>query len=109
LRFSHHNIGNVLIDEGKLTEALSQHRTAFIIRDRLTKANPGNAQWQRDLALSYGEVALMDKRMGERDRALGAFQQGRTILARLKERSPSDASLHEDLAWFDGQIAAMEK
>jgi len=32
----------------------------YDIRERLAKADPGNAGWQLDLALSYGRVAFVE-------------------------------------------------
>ena len=73
------------------------------------KADPGNAGWQRDLALSFGRVARVEARQGDRVRALGAFRQGRDIIARLKAASPTNATLPRDLAWFEAEIVTLEK
>jgi hypothetical protein len=67
------------------------------------------AEWQRDLALSHGRVAMALTRQGERPRALSAFRQGREIIAKLKATAPTNAISPKDLAWFDEQIAALEK
>ncbi len=74
--------------------------------ERLAAADPGNAGWQRDLAVSYGRVAMVEARQGARDLALRGFRNGRGILARLKAQSPDDAHLPEDLAWFESQISS---
>jgi hypothetical protein len=79
------------------------------IFDRLAKADPGNAAWQRDLALSHGRVAMILLRQGERERALSAFRQGREIILTLKAAAPSNSTLPQDLAWFDGQIGGLQK
>ena len=48
---------------------------------------PGNAEWQRDVALSYGRrVAVVEALQGARDGALRTFRQGREIIARLMRR-----------------------
>ena len=46
---------------------------------------------------------------GARDSALGAFRQGREIIAQLARRSPDNATLPTDLAWFDSQKAELTK
>ena len=89
--------------------ALDAFKASQAIRDRLAKADPGNAGWQRDLALSFGRVAMVEAQQGARDRATGLFRQGRDIIAGLKARSPDNATLPRDLAWFEGQIAALSK
>jgi len=71
---------------------------------------PGNAEWQRDVALSYGRVAVIEALQGARDGALRTFRQGRNIIARLiwyfadrtwrarmPEETPS-ASINRELA-----------
>jgi hypothetical protein len=79
------------------------------IREGLAKADPGNADWQRDLALSYGRVAFIEMRQGVRDDALKAFRQGRDIITQLMWRSPDNATLSKDLAWFDTQMDIHDK
>jgi hypothetical protein len=71
------------------------------VSERLAAADFGSAGWQRDLAVSYGRVAMVEARQGARDLALRGFRNGRGILARLKAQSPDD-QLPEDLAWFGG-------
>lgn len=88
--------------------ALESFRASLAIRDRLAKADPGNAGWQRDLALSHGRVARALARQGSRREAGTAFELGRTIIARLQRQAPDNAKLPEDLAWFEDQIAALD-
>lgn len=60
-------------------------------------------------ALSYGRVADVEARQGERQRALDGFKRGRDIIAGLRKLSPDTATFPRDLAWFDRQVAALEK
>jgi hypothetical protein len=60
------------------------------------------------VAISHGRVAMVLARQGEGARALGAFRQGREIIAPLAAQSPDNATLPSDLAWFDGQIVVLE-
>jgi hypothetical protein len=46
-------VGNVLVAQGDLAAALQAYRDSLGIRERLAKADPGNAGWQRDLSVSY--------------------------------------------------------
>ncbi len=85
------------------------YQASHAIFERLAKADPGNVGWQRDLAVSYGHVALIEMRQGVRDDALRAFRQGRDIIARLMRRSPDNVTLPKDLAWFDRQMGIREK
>jgi hypothetical protein len=51
---------------------------------------PGDAEWQRDVALSYGRVAVIEALQGARDGALRTFRQRRDIIARLMRRGDDD-------------------
>ena len=58
----------MLVAQGNLLEALKTFRDGLSIRDRLAKADPGNAGWQRDLSVSYNEVGgvLVNQAISER-------------------------------------------
>jgi len=105
----HDRIGDVQQAQGNLAAALTSYQTGFAIAERLAQADPGNAGWQRDLALSHGRVAMVQARMGARDDALGGFRRGRDIVAHLVQQSPDNATLPKDLAWFDAAIATLDK
>jgi hypothetical protein len=62
-------------------------------------------RWQRNLALSYGQVALVEMRQGIGDDALKAFRQGRYIIAQLMRRSPKNVTLPKDRKTLLGLIA----
>jgi hypothetical protein len=50
---SHGRIGGVQRAQGNLPAALSSCQASLVIADRLSKADPGNAGWQRNPTLSY--------------------------------------------------------
>jgi hypothetical protein len=84
------------------------YRDSLAIRDRLANAAPGNAGWQRDLALSYGRLALVQSELGARDDALGSFRRGRNIIEHLVRQSSDNGTLPKDLAWFDSSIHSLK-
>jgi len=53
---SYNKIGDVLVAQGNLPEALKYHHDGLAIADRLAKSDPGNASWQNDLSASYERV-----------------------------------------------------
>ena len=77
--------------------------------ERLAQSDPGNAGWQRDLAVSYAKLADVYRRSNDRDNALAALRQGQAIMARLVKLSPDNARWKSDLDSFNGQIAALTK
>jgi hypothetical protein len=94
----------VQVEQGDLAAALTSYRADLAIAERLAEADPGNAGWQRDLALSHGRVAFIAMRQGVGDDALKALWRGRDIITQLMQRSPESAVLSKDLAWFDSQM-----
>jgi hypothetical protein len=96
-------------ERGDLAAALTSYQASLAIAERLATADPSNAVWQRDLALSYGRVGFIEMRQGVRDDALKAFRQGRDIIAQLMRRSPDNATLPKVLAWFDSQMGSHDK
>ena len=56
LSVSYNKIGDVLVAQGNLPEAMRTFRDGLTIGERLAKADPGNAGWQRDLAVSYNKI-----------------------------------------------------
>jgi len=57
--------GDVLVAQGHLAEALKSYQDSLAIRDRLAKADPGNAGWQRDPAISHDRVGQILVQPGE--------------------------------------------
>jgi hypothetical protein len=95
--------------QGNLAEALKSYRDGLVVADRLAKANPGNADWQRDLAICQSRVGVVLARQGDAAHALDMLQQGRAVVARLAEQSPTNAQLSKDLAAFDDNIAKLKQ
>jgi hypothetical protein len=50
-------IGDVLVAQGNLAEALKSFRDGLAIAERLAQSDPGNAGWQFDLVVSRWKLA----------------------------------------------------
>ena len=57
LSVSYEKIGNVLVKQGKLADALTSYRASLVIAERLAASDVGNAEWQRDRIISYKKIA----------------------------------------------------
>src|SRR4051812_39306732 len=64
LAISRDNVGDVLVEQGKLVEALKTYRDSLTIWERLTAADRSNMRWQRDLAISHSNLASVYERQG---------------------------------------------
>ena len=106
---SYDKIGDVQVAQGDLAEALKSFRDGLAIRDRLAKADPGNAGWQRDLSVSYAKLASAYLKAEQPAKAGEALAAGRAIIARLVAQFPDWSQWKQDLSWFDQQIAALKK
>jgi hypothetical protein len=53
---SHNKIGDVQRAQGNLPAALTSYQASLGIAERLAKADPGNAGWQRDLSVSHNKI-----------------------------------------------------
>ena len=102
-------VGDVQVAQGDLTAALKSYQDSLDIRDPLAKADPGNAGWQRDLAVSYAKLANVQLKANRPAESRAALEAGRAILAKLVADHPGFAQWKQDLAWFDARIAALGK
>lgn len=57
--------GDILRDEGRLADAVRLYRDSLDIRMRLTRKDPGNTDWLRDLAVSYDRVGDVLRQQGQ--------------------------------------------
>ena len=87
----------MLVAQGNLPEALKSFRDSLAIADRLAKADPNNAGWQRDLSVSLSKVGDVLVAQGNLPEALEIVprqprdcrppRQGRSQQRRLAARS----------------------
>jgi hypothetical protein len=57
LSVSYDKVFDVQVAQGNLPAALKSYQDGLAIADRLAKSDPGNAGWQRDLSVSYANLA----------------------------------------------------
>ena len=55
---SYNLVGNVLLTQRALPEALKSYRAALTIVQRLAASEPTNAQWQNDLQFCIGRIGI---------------------------------------------------
>ena len=102
-------LGDIRLDRGNLPDALKSYRDGLAIRDRLAKADPGNAGWQRDLSVSYAKLGVAFRKAGRNTDALSELRDGQAIMARMTRLSPDNAQWKQDLVWFNDQITQLTK
>ena len=81
-----------------LTGALKSHRDSLAIAERLAAADPGNAEWQRDLSISLNKIGDVQSARGNLDAALKAYEDSRAIAEKLAAKDPSNSEWQRDLS-----------
>jgi tetratricopeptide (TPR) repeat protein len=98
LSVSYNKIGDVLVAQGNLAEALESFRDGLAIRERLAQADPGNARRQRDLSVSYEKIGNVLVAQGNLAEALKSYRDGLAIRERLAQADPGNAGWQRDLS-----------
>jgi tetratricopeptide (TPR) repeat protein len=80
----------VQVAQGDLAAALGSYQASRDIADRLAKADPGNAEWQRDLSIAHERIGDVRSRRGETIQAIAAFEQALRVYRELQARNPGD-------------------
>jgi tetratricopeptide (TPR) repeat protein len=98
LAAAYHEVGNVQVAQGKLSEARQAYGDSLAIAERLAKADPGNAGWQHDLSVSYNRVGDVLLTQGKLSEALQAHSDTLAIAERLAKAEPGNAGWQRDLS-----------
>ena len=72
------------VAQGDLPGALTAYQASLDIRERLAATDPGNAQWQRDLAVSYFKLYQIAQEAAHNDEALQHRLRCREVLRGMK-------------------------
>src|SRR5271165_3592531 len=97
LSVSYDRIGDVLVRQGNLPEALKSYQAGLAIRERLARTDAGNSDWQRDLSVSYDRIGDVLVRQGNLPEALKSYQAGLAIAARLARTDAGNSDWQRDL------------
>jgi tetratricopeptide (TPR) repeat protein len=91
LLVSYERLGDVLVAQGKLYEALQAYRDSRAIAERLAASNRSNTEWQRDLSVSYTKLGDVLVLQGMFDEALQACRDSLAIAERFVKADPGNA------------------
>src|SRR5262249_55401596 len=101
---SHEKVGEVLVARGDLAGALKCYRDSLAIRERLARADPGHAGWQRELSVSYEMIGDVQLAQGDTAGALTSYRGSLAIRERLARADPGNANLQRDLEAAYGKV-----
>lgn len=93
---SHDNVGDALVAQGQLSDALAAYRASLEIRECLVAQDAGDAGWQRDLWSSYWRMPKIEEDEGRVGAAKTWWRRAYDTLNGTKRRglfvSPQDES-----------------
>lgn len=98
LAAAQNELGNILLAQGKLAEALTAFQEGLAITDRLAKAAPGDAALQRDLTICLDKVGDVLKAQGNIAEAAKLYRESLDIRSRLVERDQQTAEWQRQLS-----------
>jgi tetratricopeptide (TPR) repeat protein len=91
-------LGDIAVARADLGSAKSSYIDAQKIAERLAKADPNDAQWQRDLSASYEKVGDVLVAQGDLTDALKSYRDSLAIADRLAKVDPGNAGWQRDLS-----------
>jgi tetratricopeptide (TPR) repeat protein len=104
LSVSYERIGDVLVSQGNLPEALKSYQAGLAIRERLARTDAGNSGWQRDLSVSNNKIGDVLVSQGNLPEALKSYQAGLVIAERLAKTDAGNSDWQRDLSISYGRI-----
>jgi eukaryotic-like serine/threonine-protein kinase len=93
------NLGDVLVAQGKLPEAVESYRQSLKIWQTLAEQDKSNTDGQRNLSISFEKVGDVLLLQGKLDQALAAYRQDCEIRRKVVQSNPMNADLRQDLSW----------
>src|SRR5262249_24033052 len=81
-------IGDVLMTQGNLAEAMQSYKDSHLIMEGLANSNPDNAAWQQNLAAYQERVGNLLRAQGDLAEAMKHYRDGLVIMKRIAEADP---------------------
>ena len=97
-------LGRVWEAQGQLAAAQAAFGEYLTISRRLAEQDPGNAGWQRELAMAHSRVGNVLQAQGKLAAAQAAFGETLAITRRLAEQNPGNAGWQRELAVAHNQV-----
>jgi len=91
-----------------LVQALESYRAGLAIAARLAKSDPGNAEWEHYLSVSYQKVGDVEDEQGELAQALESYRAGLAIADHLAKSDPGNARWQDLMSVFHMKVGNVE-
>ena len=90
-------LGDIRQRRGDLKSALKSYEDSLAIAEPLASSDPGNAEWQHDLSVSYDDVGDVQMAQHDLKGALKSYSDSLAIRERLVKSDPGNAEWQRDL------------
>jgi tetratricopeptide (TPR) repeat protein len=97
--------GFARVAEGDRPGALQAYEQSRAIRDKLAARDPDNAEWQRDLSISFDRIGDVQRARGNLDAALEAYRDSLAIREKLAAHDPGNTGWQRDLIVSNVKLA----
>ena len=106
IHWSYFLLGDVEAALGNRSTALDHYERGQALVQALAARDPSNAEWQRDLSVSYNKISDISAARGDSDGALIAYKDGLGIRKALAARDPSNVVWQTDLVVSAAKLAS---
>src|SRR5262249_12814685 len=83
-------MGDVLLAQGDLAEAMKHYRDGLVIMKRIAEADPNNTVWQHDFAVVHERVGDVLMAQANPTEAMKSYQDALVIMERLATVDPKN-------------------
>ena len=90
---------------GDLERALQAYQDSLAIAEKLAAQDAGNAEWQRDLSVSFNKIGDVQRARGDLEGALKAYQDSLAIREKLAAQDAGNADWQRDLIVSNVKLA----
>jgi tetratricopeptide (TPR) repeat protein len=102
------NVGDVLVKQDKLDEALASYKDGLAIRQALAAKDPSNTRWQRDPSVSNDKIGDVLVKQDKLDDALASYKVSLAIAHALAVKDPSNTQWQRDLSVSDDDLSVSD-
>jgi serine/threonine protein kinase/tetratricopeptide (TPR) repeat protein len=106
---SHHNLGLLLRELGKWSQAEEQDRQAVAFGEKLVVAFPTNAEVRQGLARSYANLGVLLAEQGQGTAAEEFYRKALTIEKQLADELPNEPMYRQEVARSRGYLGLLFK
>jgi tetratricopeptide (TPR) repeat protein len=100
-------LGNVSLSQNKVQDAVRSYTESLKVREELVNREPGNAEWQKGLALVLAQLGAAAQKQGQIDLAKQHYQRSLDIRQALTNSDGKKSGSNEEVIKLQGQLDAL--